>query len=869
MRRMIVSASTALLVLLATAPVAATTGATDTVLDNGLRVVLLPHHANPMVASAVVVGAGVVNEGPEFHGASHFLEHLLFNGTTTRTQKQLYDDVDRLGAYNNATTREDHTLFTLLVAKEAAEEGLAIQADMLFRSTIPAANFDKERKIVLEELARDRSDPDYDAEAAFRAFAFSGTPIAAPVLGTEASLAGITRDAVVSYYRARYVPAGMTLVVMGDFEPDAMMAIVGRTFGTAPKRPNPAGRRGSWPAKPKDNLATARATGGSGRVLAAFPVDLDPWDPRAAAVAILLDAAADGEDSPLKEALTRRGIKAEDTTLTLERRVRPWSTVTFDARVPGGADPAAVLDALAEALYATRPGGTARSRLDRYVAAATADAALARDQILYYPMLRSSMILGSPVGFLEAEPGVPATLGPLDWDRASALLSSGLSTLRARATGPAQSDGAIAWTPPAPPPPAEAERRASGTLANGLRYVVTESGDSDVVAVHFAFKPRSAAEPPGKDGLTDLLHRTMTRATIVHDRAALEERLQLLGAHLKAFDDPDIPYDDYYTNSEFSWLRLEAPSRSWREALALVAEMIRFPDIDQEGIDDARTTMLRLVDKRDASPSKVAAAALDGLLAPNSPLDRPVLGTRSTLAAIDRDDLLRYRQGFATGHRMIVTVVGPVPPPAVVEALEGAFGPLPAGDAPAASPAPAPAETPGRLEVALGKKQSSIAMGAIVPVTAADRAPLAVAVAMLSDRLAFDLRETRGLAYAIDTTVRRFGGVWRWDVAMGTRPDNVDTAVAGLVDGIRAFRDADIGTDDVARTVNAARGRALMRRMTRIGLAYEAAVEVLANEAPGEERRVLDAMRSVTADDVRRVARAYLDPDRLSRVVVR
>jgi predicted Zn-dependent peptidase len=133
-----------------------------------------------MVASAVVVGAGVVDEPARAGGSSHFLEHLLFDGTTTRTQKELYDAVDRIGAYNNATTREDHTLFTLLVASRHAREGLEIQADMLFRSTIPAESFEKERKIVLEELARDRSDPEYGREQALRRFAYAGPPSSAP-----------------------------------------------------------------------------------------------------------------------------------------------------------------------------------------------------------------------------------------------------------------------------------------------------------------------------------------------------------------------------------------------------------------------------------------------------------------------------------------------------------------------------------------------------------------------------------------------------------------------------------------------------------------------------------------------------------------
>ena len=278
--------------------------AVEQTLENGLRVVLIPHRANPMVAASVVVGAGVVDEVTAASGASHFLEHLLFNGTDTRSQRQLYDDADRLGAYNNATTREDHTLFTLLVAKEHAEEGLAIQADMLFRSTIPPANFEKERKIVQEELARDRVDPSYDVEAAFRALAYSGTPIARPVLGTEGGLGAITREQVLAYYKARYVPANMTLVVMGDFDVPEMLAIVKRTYGAAPRAPGPQAKGGSWPAPPKENVEIAAVEKEPPRLLAAFPLEGSPWENTTAAAQVLLAAAGDGKDSPLSRART-------------------------------------------------------------------------------------------------------------------------------------------------------------------------------------------------------------------------------------------------------------------------------------------------------------------------------------------------------------------------------------------------------------------------------------------------------------------------------------------------------------------------------------------------------------------------------------
>ena len=847
----------ALIVLLGGAP----SLASDAVLDNGLRVILIPHRANPMVAIATVVGAGVVHEPPEASGASHFLEHLLFNGTTTRSQRELYDDVDRLGAYNNATTREDHTLFTLLVAKEHAEEGLAIQADMLFHSTLPAESFDKERKIVLEELARDRADPSYDVESAFRASAFAGTPIARPVLGTEASLGAITRDQVASYYKARYVPSNMTLVVMGDFDLPAMDAAVRRTFGAAPKRAAPRADAARWPPPPASNVESD-AGASPARLLAAYPVDVAPWDGAALAMSVLLAAASEGADAPLARALERRSVAAGGTSLTLDSRTRPWSTVTLDVTLERNADPAAILDALAEAIASTRPGGEARERVERVRARLAGDAAIARDQIHYFAMLRGSAIPGSPKGWLEGDAASLSGLGAADWDAAAERLSAGLASVRARIAGPERAKSRSAWAPPAGAPAtgARADLRA-GALANGLRYVVRESADSGVFAAHVAFAPRSAAEPAGLAGITDVLHRMMTRG--------YEDRRDAIGARIRAVDDPSVPFDDYYTTPEFSWIRLEVESSRWREALGLVAEMVRRPALTAGALEDARRGARERAATRDASPRETATARLDALLAPGHPAASLVYGTAASLDAVTLDAVTAYRAALASGRRMVVTAVGPVSAEAVVRALDAELGSLPEGEPPR-PPAPAAiAERPGSAEVTLGKSQAYLALGELLDAPPEDRAALAVAASMLSDRLAFDLRETRGLAYTIGASVRPWAGRMRLDIAMGTRAENLEAARTGILDGLAAFRDAEPTAADVARAVNAARGAALMRRMTRISLAYESGLEAIRGREPGDERRFVDSFARVTPEDVRRVARTYFLPDRLATVVVR
>ena len=222
-------------------------------LDNGLRVILVEHHANPMICFNTVVGAGVVHEPAHMNGSSHFLEHLLFNGTTTRTQRELYDEVDLYGGYNNATTREDHTLYMMLIQKEFAERGLDIQADMLLNSILPDEKFEKEKGIVLEELAQDKGRPGYMVTRAFREFAYAGTRAEKSVLGTEESISGLQRDDVYEYYKSRYVPNNMTVVVMGDFQIPEMMDLVKSKFGTA--KPGEASRAflDSWPEVPAKN----------------------------------------------------------------------------------------------------------------------------------------------------------------------------------------------------------------------------------------------------------------------------------------------------------------------------------------------------------------------------------------------------------------------------------------------------------------------------------------------------------------------------------------------------------------------------------------------------------------------------------------
>jgi predicted Zn-dependent peptidase len=124
------------------------------ILDNGLQVLLIENPALPMVGVNTVVKVGSAYETFATSGMSHMLEHLLFNGTNSRTQKQLYDDTDRIGGYNNANTSEYFTNYMMVTPADNIVNGMEIQADMLFNSILPVDKFQKEKGIVLEEISK-------------------------------------------------------------------------------------------------------------------------------------------------------------------------------------------------------------------------------------------------------------------------------------------------------------------------------------------------------------------------------------------------------------------------------------------------------------------------------------------------------------------------------------------------------------------------------------------------------------------------------------------------------------------------------------------------------------------------------------------
>lgn len=207
-----------------------------TVLPNGLTVILKPDHSAALASVQAWVKTGSMHEGAWLGaGLSHFLEHMLFKGTGRRTGPEISATIQAHGGYLNAYTTFDRTVYHVDLPSEHLEVAVDVLADAVLHSTVPEGEVEREREVILREIAMTRDDPDSRLWETLFSTAFREHPYRHPIIGHRDVFAAVTRDELVQYYRTRYVPDNMVVVLVGDFEPEIARAAVGRHFGSAPR----------------------------------------------------------------------------------------------------------------------------------------------------------------------------------------------------------------------------------------------------------------------------------------------------------------------------------------------------------------------------------------------------------------------------------------------------------------------------------------------------------------------------------------------------------------------------------------------------------------------------------------------------------
>ena len=225
-----------------------------TVLPNGLLVLTesMPHLRS--VSMGAWIGSGSRDEAPEVNGVSHFVEHMVFKGTTSRSAQQIAREVDTIGGNLDAFTGKEMVCFNIKVLDENVAPALDVLSDLVLHPTFTPEELAREQGVILEEIKMDEDNPDYLVHEIFTQNFWKGDALGRPILGTEKTVSSFNQQIVFDFYNSRFTPRNMVFSAAGNLEHDAFVAQVERQFGSL-------AADGSGPvAVPKGPTATPHIT---------------------------------------------------------------------------------------------------------------------------------------------------------------------------------------------------------------------------------------------------------------------------------------------------------------------------------------------------------------------------------------------------------------------------------------------------------------------------------------------------------------------------------------------------------------------------------------------------------------------------------
>lgn len=200
-------------------------------LKNKLKVLLIQSTKSPVVSVQMWVKTGSADEKKGEEGISHFIEHLVFKGSDKYKVGEIANVVEASGGELNAYTSFDQTVFYVTISKNFSDVALSVVSQMMGHPTFDPAETDSEREVVCEEIKMGKDSPQRRSSQLLFSTAFKKHSYGIPVIGYEKNVRGWSNDKIIKFYRSRYVPSNMFLVVSGDFENAEMKKKVTEYFG--------------------------------------------------------------------------------------------------------------------------------------------------------------------------------------------------------------------------------------------------------------------------------------------------------------------------------------------------------------------------------------------------------------------------------------------------------------------------------------------------------------------------------------------------------------------------------------------------------------------------------------------------------------
>ena len=872
-------------------------------LKNGLRVVVHEDHKAPVVAISVWYHVGSKDEPAGRTGFAHLFEHLMFGGSE-HSDTSWFQPMQAIGATDlNGTTNFDRTNYFETVPKAALERALFLESDRMghLLPAVTQKKLDIQRGVVQNEKRGDDNQPGGLLQYSIQQTLFPvGNPYHHTVIGSMGDLDKASLDVVKDWFRSHYGPNNAVLVLAGDVTPAEAQTLVQKYFGDIPAGPKSTPAAAAVPTLKAPVTKTFHDEVANTTIVRMWAVPgITARDTNALEMAASILGGL--SSSRLDNAL----VRDKKTAVQVSADVQPYERIgefTVEATVKPGVDPKLVgqqLDAVIAEFIKNGPTADELKRAKTSDIAGTIKA-LESDNGKAVTLARGAVFANDP-GFYKKELDEEAALTPAQvraaarkWlsrpvfaftlapGKRSAYEESKLSGDTA-GTGGAQ----VSAAPKSPAATTNAGVDRSqlppigqianlnfpavehATLSNGIPVLFAHRGGVPVVRVAVDFDAGNAADPKTALGTQAFMLGMLEEGTDKYSSVEIAQAEENLGAGISA--SPSMDRSSVYLSA----LKANLP-----QSLDLMSDIVRHPAFAPAEVNRVRNQQLAAIAEEAKQPVGLALRTLPPIIyGKDHPYGVPFTGSGdpAAVARLTPADLTAFHDSWLRPDNATIFVVGDTTLAEIMPLLERSFGNW-------QEPGPKPVKNfsvpvaPQQSKILLFDRpntpQALIFAGEVTPVKGTDDiVPLTQANEVLGgsflSRLNSDLRETRHWSYGVQGFVSTAQHRMPYLIYAPVQTDQTGPSIAAMRSDIKTFLDTKgVTPEELQRTISGSIRELPGRFETMAAVMGGMEANVLYHRPDNYYETLASKYRALTAADLDAAAKAAIDPDKFTWVVI-
>ena len=846
-------------------------------LPNGLHLLLREDHSKPLVGVCIFVNGGSRTESPALSGLSHYYEHLIFRGGSTRQAELEYrHEMQRIGQESGGYTgsggytTNDYTCYGFTAPAQNLDEALSRSVDAWMNLKLTEAKVAKERPVVMGEYYQGEDRPDYKVYYQIERLMFRDHPYKRDTIGLKDVIEHATLPTFRTFYAERYVPNQMVLAAVGDFDTKGMREKLAKAF--APYK------RGAY----NFELGLTEAPQGEFRMGVETMKTPNAWtylgfhvpafsDPDAPALTVLAALLGKGTSSRLYRDLKEKENLVQAVDADYEIRRDP-SMFLISAQIPPKNE-SRVFGEIRDELHHLATEPMPAPELERvkasllYNYAFDAQTVFSRAQrlCLFEIMSKASMADTWPkliegVTVQDVQRVAARYLGAdlASYSVVRPVGTTGPSQQEIEALLPAWRQGWPALASAASPSKATSPVRREA-LPSGVTLLLKEDHAIPVVAVTTMARGGQWIEGDSLAGVSNIVAILLRRGAGSMSARELSERADELGMRLTTEGTPDY--------ASVSW---DAPASNFGKAWGIYRDVVLHPSFATSEVTKAREDLIRDIQSIGDRPFDNTNLHFAQVLYKKSPYRRSVEGDEASVKRIRTSDLRHAYETMFCGSNLVIAVVGDFDAGQALDLARHSFGsmrrgkPVSVGDI-----RDEPAREKRPIFIEKDQEQVTYNTGWLTcSVRDADYVPVRVATTLLGSKVFFKYVYEKGVAYRSWFYTSDRMGQSSAQNEMGVTPANYPMASSGVLADAKETFQGPLSKAELGKTKDTLLSRWYLGAQQSDQVADRLCYFETAGLGYEFADRYPDLVRKVTPDQVLAVAHKYFSPETWTRVAI-